>query len=114
MQLVAPVTLAEHCWRKTTLKAMTNPFDIIDRRLTAIEQVLQDLRQQSHHTPSSAADASLIPIISAADVEKMTGWPDGTFYAKVAEMPKGVVIRNRSKRLLFDRALLIAWLQSSG
>ncbi|SFF15272.1 hypothetical protein [Spirosoma endophyticum] len=91
---------------------MTNPFEVIDRRLSAIEEVLQQLRQQQAYRPSSNF-SDTTPIISAAEVKKMTGWPPGTFYAKVASMPAGIVIRNRSKRLLFNRAQLLEWLQPS-
>lgn len=42
----------------------------------------------------------------------LTGWPSGTFYQKVAQMPEGVVIRGKSKRLLFDMELFVKWLKT--
>jgi hypothetical protein len=90
---------------------MINPYEVIDRRLSAIEQVLQELRQQSISTPL-LQPAEAPPILSAAEVKKMTGWPDGTFYAKASKMPEGVVIRGKSKRLLFDREQFMQWLKT--
>jgi hypothetical protein len=88
---------------------MVNPYEVIDRRLSAIEQVLQDLRrnQRTPNVPTPTA-----PILSAKQVKDMTGWPDGTFYQKVAEMPDGVVIRGKSKRLLFDAEKFMKWLKA--
>ena len=88
---------------------MTNPFELIERRLSAIEDVLQDLRR---NPAPATAPGNALPFLSAAEVKQMTGWPNGTFYAKVAQMPEGVVIRGRSKRLVFDRARLIEWLKT--
>ena len=89
------------------MSTYVNPFELIDRRLSAIEHVLQEIRQQKSE-PAPSTEPS--PIISSEHVKAMTGWPDGTFYQKVHQMPEGVVIRGKSKRLLFDRAKLIAWL----
>ena len=89
---------------------MSNPFEIIERRLSAIEGVLQDLRRNASTPASPAADAA--PVLSSEQVKKMTGWPDGTFYQKVSQMPEGVVIRGKSKRLLFDRELFMQWLKT--
>lgn len=90
--------------------AMVNPYEVIDRRLSAIEQVLQELRRNQQSTPADIP-TTIAPILSAKQVKDMTGWPNGTFYAKVAEMPADVVIR-RSKRLLFDRENLLVWLKT--
>jgi len=90
---------------------MTNPYEVIDRRLSAIEQVLQELRQQKLFPPATPPGPSA-PITSAKQLKDMTGWPNGTFYAKVAEMPEGVVLRGRSKRLMFDTEKLMVWLKT--
>lgn len=65
-------------------------------------------------TNSTATPPSVYvaPILSAEQVKDMTGWPNGTFYAKVAQMPDGVVIRGKSKRLLFDREKFMLWLKN--
>ena len=89
---------------------MANPFEVLDRRLSAIEQVLQELRQKQSDT-YKPQPLNVAPILSSKQVQEMTGWPNGTFYAKVAEMPEGVVIR-KSKRLLFDRENLMVWLKT--
>ena len=70
---------------------------------------LKDLVRQLSPTPAQPLNAA--PILSSKQVQEMTGWPNGTFYAKVAEMPEGVVIR-KSKRLLFDREKLMVWLKT--
>ncbi len=72
-------------------------------------EILQVLRGTA---PPSTTPADAAPIMSAKQVKEMTDWPDGTLYAKVATMPEGVVIRGRSKRLLFDRAKFLQWLQT--
>lgn len=88
-----------------------NPYTIIDRRFNRIEaqqeKILELLASFTNPTPTPIA-----PVMSSKQVQGMTGWPNGTFYAKVAEMPEGVVIRGRSKRLMFNTAPLIAWLQA--
>jgi hypothetical protein len=67
-----------------------------------------------HHQPPAPAPsaADTAPVMSSGEVKKMTGWPNGTFYQKVSEMPEGVVIRGRSKRLLFNREALVTWLNT--
>ena len=88
---------------------MVNPYELIDRRLSAIESVLQELRLQRNNAQPVVATS---PILSADQVKEMTGWPKGTFYAKVAQMPEGVVIRGKSRRLLFNREKFMQWLQT--
>lgn len=90
---------------------MQNPFEIIAARLSNIEALLIDIKHQPSTPVNVPADA--LPILSAKQVKDMTGWPDGTFYQKVHQMPEGVVIRGKSKRLLFDRIKLISWLTAS-
>lgn len=68
---------------------------------------------QCHQPPTPAASSlNTAPVLSANQVKEMTGWPNGTFYAKVAQMPEGVVIRGKSKRLLFHRENFMQWLQT--
>lgn len=84
-------------------------------RLSELEILIEKsvIRALAKATPPPAINpADAAPILSAADVKKMTGWPDGTFYAKVPQMPEGVVIRGKSKRLLFDRELFLQWLKT--
>lgn len=89
-----------------------NPYELIDRRLSAIEKVLQELRQQNQVSVYPTHTPDIAPILNAKQIKDMTGWPNGTFYAKVAEMPDGVVIRGKSKRLLFDREAFFTWLKT--
>lgn len=91
---------------------MQNPFEIIAARLSNIEALLIDIKYQPTTTPYSYTTADPAPVLSAEQIKEMTGWPKGTFYAKVREMPEGVVIRGKSKRLLFDRAKFLQWLQT--
>lgn len=91
---------------------MENPFEQIDRRLSAIEKVFQDLYQLIRLPATKSLGSNLPPILYKKHIQEMTGWPDGTFYAKVREMPPEVVIRGKSKRLLFDRDNFLAWLRT--
>ncbi len=83
---------------------MANPFDIIDRRLSAIEDVLQQLRQQSP-TPPPHTTADAAPILGAKQKKETIGYRD----TNVVQMPEGVVIRGKSERLLFSRDALNRW-----
>ncbi len=92
---------------------MDNPFSVLDKRLNTIETFLLEIRQslREHGTlPQTPSNRPRIGPKSA--VQQMTGWPDGTFYAKVHQMPEGVVIRGKSKRLLFDLEKLEEWLKT--
>jgi hypothetical protein len=89
---------------------MQNPFEVISNRLSNIEALLIDIKHQPPAPAPSATDTA--PVMSSAQVKAMTGWPDGTFYQKVSEMPEGVVIRGRSKRLMFNREPLLTWLNN--
>ena len=85
-----------------------NYYQLISEKLDRIEAALIDLHRPSRPLPETN---EIAPILSAKQVKGMTGWPDGTFYAKVAQMPEDVVIRGKSKRLLFDREKFLAWLK---
>lgn len=91
---------------------MDNPFETIAKRLTNIEDLLLDLKHRNVPTSASVTTSNIAPILSADQVREMTGWPKGTFYAKVSAMPEGVVIRGKSRRLLFDREKFMQWLQT--
>ncbi len=82
-------------------------------RLSELENLIEKsvLRALSKAAPVPPQPADVAPVMSSKQVQEMTGWPNGTFYAKVAEMPEGVVIR-KSKRLLFDREKLMVWLKT--
>ncbi|WP_288428932.1 hypothetical protein [uncultured Spirosoma sp.] len=91
---------------------MNNPFEPINARLTNLEALSLEILQFLRSTSTNPTTTDAAPILSADQVKEMTGWPDGTFYAKVAKMPEGVVIRGKSKRLLFDREKFMQWLQT--
>ena len=74
----------------------------------AIRNELSDLKTNLANTHP----ANVAPIMGKAEVIAMTGWPEGTFYLKVSQMPDGVVIRGKSKRLIIDREKFMAWLKT--
>lgn len=91
----------------------------IEERIASITKELAEIKAQQAETlqllrgtSPFKATTDPAPILSAKQVKNMTGWPDGTFYAKIATMPEGVVIRGKSKRLLIDREKFMAWLQT--
>jgi hypothetical protein len=88
---------------------LLSPIRLSELEILIEKSVQRALKQQADNIPLPTEAA---PILSAVEVRKMTGWPAGTFYAKVAQMPAGVVIRGKSKRLLFDRAKFLQWLQN--
>ena len=91
---------------------MENPFQPINARLNNLEALTLEVLQLLRNTHSTHTQpANVAPILSSKQVQEMTGWPNGTFYAKVSKMPEGVVIR-KSKRLLFDREKLMVWLKT--
>ena len=91
---------------------MSNPFEPINARLNNLEALTLEALQLLRNRPNTVAEADVLPVLSSEQVKTMTGWPDGTFYQKVNQMPPGIVIRGKSKRLLFDRELLMTWLKT--
>jgi hypothetical protein len=91
----------------------------LEERIASITRELAEIKTQQAETLRllrGSAPANVptptAPITSAKQLKEWTGWPDGTFYQKVSEMPDGVVIRGKSKRLLFDTEKLMAWLKT--
>lgn len=94
---------------------MAHTFEELFSKLSAIEEGQKKIHNLLTNNPSTTQSNPLgpdAPVLSSEQVKTMTGWPNGTFYFKVSQMPEGVVIRGRSKRLLFDREKLMVWLKS--
>ncbi|GAB3949973.1 hypothetical protein GCM10028805_27250 [Spirosoma harenae] len=89
---------------------MENPFQSINNRLSNLEglalEILLFLRNRTTEPISSGTDRR---ITTPKKIMEMTGWPRSTFYGKLKEMPEGVVIRGKSKRLLIDEEKFVAW-----
>lgn len=92
---------------KLTFNDLPEAVHFLSREVADLKDLVRQLIPSPAYIPTSTA-----PILSSQEIKQMTGWPDGTFYQKVAEMPDGVVIRGKSKRLLFDREKFVLWLKS--
>ena len=88
---------------------LLSPLRLSELEILIERSVLRALNKATPVTPPQPVNVA--PILSSKQVQEMTGWPNGTFYAKVAQMPEGIVIR-KSKRLLFDREKLMVWLKT--
>lgn len=79
-----------------------NPYELIDRRLSAIEQVLQELRQQnsSQLTPDKIGGMAL--------ATKTTGLSEARIYTLVSE--RKIPHSKRGNRLFFRESELEAWI----
>lgn len=79
-----------------------NPYELIDRRLSAIEQVLQELRQQ--HSNHSAPDE-----VGGIDLARqVTRLSAARIYTLVSE--RKLPHKKRGNRLTFRRSELLEWL----
>ena len=85
---------------------MVNPYEVIDRRLSAIEQVLQELRQQrdNHITPATDENNPL----NVEQAAEFLGVSRQTIYQNIARLPK----RKRFGRLYFFRSELAEYLNA--
>ena len=82
---------------------MVNPYEVIDRRLSAIEQVLQELRQQSSNQTAPADEVGGIEL--ARQVTRLSA---ARIYTLVSE--RKLPHSKRGNRLTFRRSQLIEWL----
>ena len=80
---------------------MTNPYELIDRRLSAIESVLQEIRQQSNPAPADEVGG----IELAQSVTRLSA---ARIYTLVSK--RLIPHKKRGNRLTFRRAELLAWL----
>ncbi|KAB7731924.1 hypothetical protein F5984_06800 [Rudanella paleaurantiibacter] len=93
---------------------MGHTFEELFTRLSAIEAGQKEIRALLINRLTSPQSSTHLPRIgSKKDIQAVTGWPDGTIYAKVAQMPSGIVIRGRSKRLLFDLDKFEQWIKTA-
>ena len=81
-----------------------NYFELFDRRLAAIEGVLQELRQQRKNLSNSADEIGCIKL-----AQEVTRLSKARIYALVSA--RAIPHQKRGNRLHFDRAELIAWVK---
>lgn len=86
---------------------MNNPFEIIDARLSNIENLILDLKHPS--IPLQPKDAPQ-PFLTVDGVAELLDIAKPTVYTKHSkgELPGGC---KRGKRLYFQRDILIDWLK---
>lgn len=85
---------------------MSNPFEVIDARLSNIETILLDLK----HTPREQVDHSgKDELLTVQDTAKFLSLSVPTVYTLISkgELP----VMKRSKRCYFSKAELIAYLR---
>ena len=86
---------------------MVNPFELLDARLAAIEDLLLDMKRADRTTPASAAPppARILTINEAA---AFVGLAKATLYklTSAGQIPHS----KRGKKLYFEREALEAWL----
>jgi predicted DNA-binding transcriptional regulator AlpA len=85
---------------------MNNPFEIIDARLSNIENLLLDLKHSGKETSSDSEE--LLTIKQASEFVKLSV---PTLYGYVSRNEIPFSKRPNSKRLWFSRKELIDWLQ---
>ena len=85
---------------------MTNPFEVIENRLTSIENLLLDLKQKPIEVGIQNEAEKLLNIQEAAEFLNLTV---PTIYSKVSkgELP----VMKRSKRLYFSRTELLEYIK---
>ncbi len=85
---------------------MTNPFEVIEARLSSIETLLLDIKHQPPKVDEQPPQEQLLTIQEAADFLNLTV---PTLYSKVSkgELP----VMKRSKRLYFSRTELLDYIK---
>jgi len=85
---------------------MTNPFEVIEARLSNIETLLIDLKQQLQMVNTTDQPEKLLTIHEAAEFLSLTV---PTMYSKVSkgELP----VMKRANRLYFSRTELLEYLK---
>jgi excisionase family DNA binding protein len=85
---------------------MNNPFEVIEARLSSIENLILDLKHQPQKVESKIQLEQLLTIQEAAEFLSLT---IPTMYSKVSkgELP----VMKRSKRLYFSRTELLEYLK---
>jgi excisionase family DNA binding protein len=86
---------------------MTNPFEVIETRLSNIETLLLDLKHKPKEVEPTEQPEQLLTIQQAAELLSLTV---PTLYSKVSkgELP----VMKRSKRLYFSRTELLEYLKA--
>jgi len=85
---------------------MTNPFEIIEARLSIIEALLIDLKHSPKKQAAPADDDELLTIQEAA---KFLNLSVATLYGYSSRLE--VPFCKRSKRLYFSKKSLLAWIK---
>ena len=85
---------------------MNNPFEVIEARLSSIENLILDLKHQPTTVEPTTPPEQLLTIQEAAEFLSLTV---PTMYSKVSkgELP----VMKRSKRLYFSRTELLEYLK---
>jgi len=85
---------------------MNNPFEVIEARLSSIENLILDLKHQPTKVEPTDQPEQLLTIQEAAEFLSLTV---PTMYSKVSkgELP----VMKRSKRLYFSRTELLEYLK---
>jgi len=85
---------------------MSNPFEVIEARLSSIENLILDLKHQPTKVEPTDQPEQLLTIQEAAEFLSLTV---PTMYSKVSkgELP----VMKRSKRLYFSRTELLEYLK---
>ena len=85
---------------------MNNPFEVIEARLSSIENLILDLKHQPTKVETTYQSEKLLTIQEAAEFLNLTV---PTIYSKVSkgELP----VMKRSKRLYFSRTELLEYLK---
>ncbi len=86
---------------------MNNPFELIEARLSTIENLILDLKNQSHQAEQTDQPEQLFTVQEAAKFLKLTV---PTIYSKVSkgELP----VMKRGKRLHFSSIELLDYLKA--
>lgn len=87
---------------------MTNPFEVIETRLSSIESLILDLKHNSQKVESIQQTKPLLVVDELAELLNIA---KATIYSKYSrgEIPGGC---KQGKRLYFDRQIIIDWIKA--
>jgi excisionase family DNA binding protein len=85
---------------------MNNPFEVIEARLSSIENLILDLKHQPKQVETTEHPDQLLTIQQAAEFLNLTV---PTIYSKVSK--RELPVMKRSKRLYFSRIQLMEYVK---
>ncbi|QCR24746.1 hypothetical protein C1N53_21910 [Pontibacter sp. SGAir0037] len=88
---------------------MTNPFDVIEARLSNIETLLLDIKHHSPNKGEVGRQADTLPFEEAVKFLNNQGYPISESQLYKLTSTKQIPFKKFGRKLIFSRGDLLAW-----